>query len=257
MENKLKNKKLWLILVILLSLIAAVSFTIIFIRIYTDYLTNKIYSDMALGNSQIQSETSDLPENPIDFASHKTINEDIYAWITIPGTKVDYPILQTEDDSYYLTHSVDRKYYDMGSIYTQAINKKDFKDPITVIYGHNSPTRDLMFSTLHYFENEEFFNEHEYFTIYTQTEILTYKIISAFKFDDRHILNAYDMNDTNSLQNFYDIVKNPVSLVKNVREAELTVKDKVVVLSTCVTGETKSRYIVCAVLESSQQTKSK
>ncbi|MBE6904025.1 MAG: class B sortase [Ruminococcaceae bacterium] len=260
MESNSKNKKIWIILIILLSLITLVSAGFIAFKLYKDYLTDKIYSEMASNNSQVSSESedSDLPENPIDFASHKQINEDIYAWITVPGTKVDYPILQTDNDDFYLTHSVEKKPYDLGSIYTQAVNRKDFQDPVTVIYGHNSASRDLMFTTLHYFENADFFNEHEYFYIYTESKILTYKIVSAFKFDDRHILNAYNMNDTNSLLSFYDVVANPVSLVKNAREGiELKAKDKVVVLSTCITGENRSRYLVCGVLENTQRTKKK
>ena len=77
-------------------------------------------------------------ENPIDFDSLTAQYPDIYAWIRIPGTKVDYPIVQREgDNGYYLNHTIDGKKKTEGSIYTEDYNSKDFGDANTVIYGHN------------------------------------------------------------------------------------------------------------------------
>ena len=77
-------------------------------------------------------------EIPIDFASLKETNPDIYAWIEIPDTNVNYPIVQSaDDDSYYLNHTIDGQEGYPGSIYTEKVNAKDFSDFNTVIYGHD------------------------------------------------------------------------------------------------------------------------
>ena len=69
-----------------------------------------------------------------------------------------------------------------GAIYTQGINSKDFSDPVTVIYGHNG-YKETMFTSLHKFEDAEFFDSHEYFfNIYLPQRKLTYQVVSAFKY---------------------------------------------------------------------------
>ena len=77
------------------------------------------------------------PEIPIDFSALQEKNPDIYAWVKIDGTTVDYPICQNfEDDNYYLTHTWERAEAADGAIFTQACNSKNFTDFNTVVYGH-------------------------------------------------------------------------------------------------------------------------
>lgn len=74
---------------------------------------------------------------PIDFAALKEKNPDVYAWISIPGTAIDYPVLQRENDNtYYLDHTIDHEEKTEGAIFTENYNNTDFEDPNTVIYGH-------------------------------------------------------------------------------------------------------------------------
>lgn len=75
---------------------------------------------------------------PVKFEELQAVNPDVYAWITVPGTDIDYPILQhASDNSYYLMHNIDGSYGYPGCIYTENMNSKDFTDNNTVIYGHN------------------------------------------------------------------------------------------------------------------------
>ena len=96
------------------------------------------------------------------------------------------------DDYFYLRHSAyDKSYVSSGAIYTELSNTTTFKDRVTVIYGHNN-YGDSMFTTLHKFESKDFFDSHPYFYIYTPTSRLKYQIVSAFKYDDRHIMNSFN-----------------------------------------------------------------
>lgn len=204
------------------------------------------------------SEKDSRVENPIDFASLRVENPDIYAWIYIPDTNVNYPVLQNPtDDSFYLKHDKDGNYSEAGAIYSQLANKTDFSDPVTVLYGHNMNSGG-MFATLHYFENKDFFDSHQDMYIYTDGHILTYRVISAYQYDNRHILNSFNFTDKAVVQQYFNTVLNPDSLVKNVREGvQLSADtDKIVQLSTC-TGDANHlvrRYLVTGELVSDQQT---
>ena len=196
--------------------------------------------------------------NKIDFDSLKKKNKEIYAWIKVPGTKVNYPIVQSStDDAFYLKHSAtDKSYSSSGAVYTQSMNKKDFTDRVTVIYGHNG-YGDTYFTTLHKFEKQDFFEKHKKFVIYTANEKLTYRIVSAFKYDDRHIMNSFDFHDDNIFKEFIEMVQNPTSSNKNVSNSldkEITIDDNIVVLSTCFTGQKSNRYLVCGVLVKNEKT---
>ena len=154
------------------------------------------------------------------------------------------------DDNYYLHRSIYKKYLFAGMIYTQSCNSLDFNDPVTVVYGHNMRST-TMFTSLHYFEDPEFFDTHDVFYIYTADRVLTYHIVSAYKYDNRHIMNAFNFSDPEVLEDYQEYVLNPVSTLRNVREGvTLDENSKLVVLSTCMSNDKSSRFLVNGVLVS-------
>lgn len=185
-----------------------------------------------------------LCERVYDFDVLKEMNEDIYACIQVPGTKVDYPIVQTEKDNYYLKHNLDHSEGLPGAIYTNMCNSADFSDANTVIYGHNMKNKS-MFGDLHSFEKEEFFAENREIRIYTETQRLTYEIIIAAVYDDTYLTVKYDSKSGKDMLAFADSVLAFKDSRKHVVEdLELTADDKLVTLSTCVGGENTRRYFV-------------
>ncbi len=196
--------------------------------------------------------------NPVPFKDLKQKNDEIYAWIKIDNTKVDYPIVQHgADDTFYLNHSaVDKSYLQSGAIYTEKCSAKDFSDAVTLVYGHNN-YGDTMFTTLHHFEDKVFFDSNEYFYVYLPQRKITYQVISAFKYDDRHILNTNDFSDKAQLSEFQNMIMNPDSSLKNVRQQfdkPVDENSRILVLSTCVTGDNSSRYLICALLVHDEKT---
>ena len=81
---------------------------------------------------QVAVDADDPMFRKIDFAAAQAANPDVYAWIWIPGTNIDYPILQseTEDDAYYLNHTIEKKEGLPGTIYTEKYNGKEFSSPV-------------------------------------------------------------------------------------------------------------------------------
>ena len=256
-NNQKTAKVILIIIAVLMIIIGSVSFGIYLYNQYGADVADRELSSVA-STTQAASDNEDKAENPIDFDALKEKNDEIYAWIKVPGTKVDYPIVQSADnDEFYLKHdALTKKWQANGAIYTEMSNHTDFYDPITVIYGHNGYS-DSMFTTLHKFEDKDFFDKHEYFYIYTPDSKLTYQIISAFKYDDRHIMNSFDFNDITVLENFQETLINPTSNNKNVRDKldkTITRLDNIVILSTCITNQKSSRYLVCGVLINNEKT---
>ncbi len=255
-ENKNKSKKVLRTIILIIAFVVLIcSAVYIGYYIYNNYMAVSDYNELTSG---ITKTTESLQDNPVDFASLKKQNDEIYAWIKIEDTDVDYPIVQSKsDDEFYLKHSaVDKKWLASGAIYTEGSNNTDFSDPITVIYGHNG-YKETMFTTLHSFEKKEFFDAHPYFYIYQPGRKLTYQVISAFKYDDRHIMNSFNFNVEQDLLNFQSTILNPDSPVRNVREnldTGINKNSKIVVLSTCITGQKSNRFLVCGVLVKDEKT---
>ncbi len=193
----------------------------------------------------------EIPRLDLDFADlQENTNEDIYAWIYVPGTSVDYPILQhPTDDSYYLNYNIDGTYGRPGCIYTESRNSKDFTDFNTVIYGHNMKD-GTMFRTLHNFEDSEVFDEYQYIYIYTEDDIFVYQIFRAYKYEKYHLLKKFDTSYEGGIQRYIEVMQTYRSLVSNSNDElleSLTTEDKIVTLSTCC-GDSNYRYLVQGVL---------
>ena len=193
----------------------------------------------------------EVPEKNIDFDRlHKEVSEDIYAWIYIPNTNVDYPVFQhPTDNAYYLEHNVDGSEGYPGCIYTENYNSKDFSDSQTVIYGHNM--RDgTMFSDLHKYEDEEFFDENRYVYIYTEDTVLVYKIFAAYQTNNAHQLLNFDFSKKENLLTYLENVRKLVTEQKVFDDdVVFSEDDKVLTLSTCVMKERQFhlRYLVQAL----------
>lgn len=136
------------------------------ISVYTIVLFK---NDNGFENTQKQdtdSEESVKKDIPVNFNDLKRKNSDIYAWIKIPNSNIDYPILRNEEEDYYLTHSEDKKESVYGAIYTQNYNCDDFSDSNTVIYGHNMKN-GTMFGGLKKYREEAYFANHIYISVFS------------------------------------------------------------------------------------------
>ena len=189
-------------------------------------------------------------ELPIDFDGLMEVNPEIYAWIRVPDTNIDYPILQHEgeDQSYYLTRDIYGENNQAGSIYTEYYNNKHFQDPNTIIYGHNMKNGS-MFHNVRYFAEREYFDEHEDLYIYMPGKILKYQIINCYVYDDRHLLGSFDLSDEEIHKEYLEDIMRPRSMYTMIREdVELSTEDKLVTLSTCVANQPNNRRLLQAVL---------
>ncbi|SER47204.1 class B sortase [Lachnobacterium bovis] len=223
-------------------------------------IKKKAYSVQKVEKKSNKNKKSKVKEYPkqtdINFDELYKINPDIYAWIKIPNTNVDYPILRSSDglpEDYYLEHNVDHSSGYPGCIYTQKRNSPEFTDPNTVIYGHNMKDKS-MFATLHKFEDKDFFNANREIDIYTKNYKMKYKIFAAYVTSNDLILEKYDdFKDRAVFDTYLQSILSNQNMKNNIDATpEVTKNSKIITLSTCI-GNPDYRYIVQAYLEDDGQ----
>ena len=187
-------------------------------------------------------------EIPIDFAMLQERNPDVHAWIYIPGTNIDYPILQSDDyQEFYLNHNIDREPDIAGALFTQDFNGLDFRDVHTIIYGHDMADGSK-FGTLHRYLDARFMEEHQYIYIYTPRNIFRYQVVYAVTYDDRHILMSFDFNNTEEYELFIYSLQNSPNINNHWNpDVSWRAGEPLITLSTC-TGNPYHRLLIGAIL---------
>lgn len=190
-----------------------------------------------------------VPELKLDWNVLEEQNDDIYSWIYIPGTNVNYPVLQHEtENDYYLDRNLDHSQGLPGCIYTQKLNSLDYLDRNTVLYGHNMKD-GTMFKTLHNYSDRVFFNENRYIYIYTPEKVLAYEIYGACEISNAHLLYKYDFTTNDGVTEFLGDLAAERGMSNQIsEEVEVGEDARVITLSTCISSKPNNRWIVVGVL---------
>ena len=194
------------------------------------------------GISQTQDDNSNNSQDnvsapTVNFVELLTVNKDIVAWIYIPGTSISYPVVQGQDNSYYVSHTVKGSKNKSGAIFLDCAKSSDFSDTNSIIYGHNLQN-GRMFSGLRKFLNSTYIGEHKEIVIYTLNEEIHYNIASAFKVNKySDIYKKKNIEDKEELKIFFrDVCK----LDESIDTANI------ISLSTCTNVDKDERIVVIA-----------
>lgn len=175
-------------------------------------------------------------------------NNDLVGWITIPGTDIDYPVMQTPDEKdFYLDHNFEKQESKHGCIYAQENCDVVTPSGNVVLYGHRMRDRS-MFAQLDKFEKKEFWEQNPYIYFDTLTELHTYKIISVFvtvaTVGKGFPYHTYvDLEDEQTFNTFVKACKG-YSLFSTGEET--TFGDTFITLSTCEYTHVNGRLVVVA-----------
>lgn len=199
-----------------------------------------------------EDEPSQQPEpyvSPIDFDALQQENPHIYAWLRIPGTHIDYPLVQhPEDDTFYLNHDSTGSYYIGGALFTEhQYNGTDLTDPVSVVYGHRMKI-DAMFGRMQaIYSSPEGMAEHSEVTVYLPDRELHFRVFAAVPYDSRHILYNYNFENRRMYNAFLDSIF-AVREIGAVRDehVQVTAQDRLLILSTCMQGNSQKRFLVLA-----------
>ena len=174
-------------------------------------------------------------------------NPDIYGWIIVPGTDtIDYPILQTDNNDYYLFREYMGGYMTAGSIFADYRCDKDINGNYNfIVYGHNMQN-GMMFSDLIKFLDKDFFDQNRYVYVYTDKGIYTYEIFSVFKTDYKY---KYVETGFPTGEDFVNWAEEMRKNSKFVREGiKFNTNSRIITLSTCTNALWSDRYCVQGVL---------
>ena len=190
-------------------------------------------------------------QSPIDFDSLQKESSDIFAWIKIEGTNIDYPVLfHKGDNTYYLRRNIYGNYDRNGSLFIEDYNKTDFNDPVTIIYGHHMSSGEMFGKLQEIYTNPQTFKSHQKITVYTPQKSLDYRVFCAVPLDNSHILYYHNFNNNLIFEQFFNEVYETRSLLAVFDETvTVTPNDKVLMLSTCFESDYSRRYVVMAVCE--------
>lgn len=180
--------------------------------------------------SLVEPEITELPttglayetakDTAVDIKALQTENSDVFSWLYIPGTDIDYPVLQSEEaDDYYESHDKFGNISEEGALYTELANLKNMCDFNTVIHGKTLDGGESgLFKDLYQFADPDFFGSHEEAYLYIDGNLLTYEIFAAYEREDTSLIRTYDFTYLAGCQMFLDDLYDTRSMSMNLRD---------------------------------------
>ena len=173
--------------------------------------TNEIVKEETAPETIKETENKSLN---IDVNKLKENNSDIWGWITVPGTSIDGPLLQSyEEPDMYKVCNADKVNDGIGAAYIEIYNMPDMCDFNTVIHGSEELFKDLVD-----FENPDFFKDNYEFYIYLPENVLTYTIWAVYRRENNDLFDAYSFADAVGAREFLDDIYNEKVMGKQIRE---------------------------------------
>lgn len=202
------------------------------------------------GNIVVGPSTTPEPKAEKDLKALKEMNNDFVGWLSIEGTKLDYPVMQTNaNPDYYLRKNFYGRYSTLGTPYAEeGCNIETPSDNIT-IYGHNIKD-GAMFGSLQKYKEKSYYEDHKYITFETLTYTAKYEIIAVFKSavytGQTNEFKYWNFQDAENEEEFNDFITKVKD--KAIYDIEETAQygDKLISLSTCEYSQSNGRLIVVA-----------
>ena len=181
-------------------------------------------------------------ESQMDFEKLLNINPDTVAWITLPDTVIDYPVVQGEDDSYYLRHLFTGKRGASGCIFMDAANAPDFTDRNTVLYGHHMKNGS-MFAGLEKFNKQSYYDAHGSMTLFTPSGDHRVEWFAGYGTTSDRVPTAFESD-----QAFSDFVAEAAANSDFASDVQVLPTDRLLTLSTCTYFMYDARYLLIGVI---------
>lgn len=179
-------------------------------------------------------------EDTRSFVELQAINPDVFGWLNVYGTNIDYPLLQGEDNSKYVNTNVDGEYSLIGALFLDYRNKPDFSDFNSIIYGHHM-AEDKMFGDIADFADRDFFDSHRYGSLFYEGKTHGIEFFAFLEVD------AYDELYTPAVEgeeNRQGYLEQIMEQAVYTRDLPVGTSDHLVLLSTCTSLLTNGRHIL-------------
>lgn len=179
-------------------------------------------------------------EDSASFEELRAINPEVFGWLTVYGTNIDYPLVQGEDNDKYIYTDARGNYAASGSIFLDHRNSRDFSDFNSIIYGHHMDKK-VMFGEIADFGEESFFDSHRYGTIYCGDRTYGLDFFAFLEVDTSGAIYKPGIKDPEKAEEWLD---NLMQKALFVRYNDVGFNDRIVLLSTCTSDITNGRHIL-------------
>lgn len=180
----------------------------------------------------------------VDFPALSDINSDVAAWLLIEGTQINYPVVQGEDNDFYLTHQFDRRYNQAGCLFLDIENDASFQEYNQIVYGHHMKNKS-MFHDLTNYKDQAFFDAHPTGWLITPSAAYQLHFFSGYVSDASG--EAWDTDFTEEEYLIWLSSRQDHSLFSS--SIQPTKDSRVLTLSTCSYEFQDARFVLHAVLQ--------
>ena len=201
--------------------------------------SSRLYQGADKSNYEIYK--PDITNQGKSFKELQEINPDVFAWLTVYDTNIDYPVTQGQDNMQYVNTNAEGMYSLSGAIFLDYRNNKNFTDFNNIVYGHHMQ-RKTMFGEIGEFVNKDMFDSHIYGNLYFNEKDHTIEFF-AFIHTDAYNSEVFTPNitDEESRQIYLD---NLLETAIHKRDFGVTIQDNIILLTTCSSTSTNGRDIL-------------
>lgn len=212
---------------------------------------HKDLAERPLGQEAVSEAIEALETDPyalvlaeVNLEALRETNGDVTGWIAIPKTDVSYPVVQTENNTYYLNHTWQKTGSSVGAIFLEQYSNPKLSDFNTLIYGHKM-RNGSMFGSLSSYEDMNYWKEHPSVYIADDRGVYRYDIFAAYEVGVKEIVYRLDLEEQGLEQEFIRFSLEHSDIDTGIVPDE---SDRIVTLSTCTGRGHSTRWIVQAVL---------
>jgi sortase B len=182
-----------------------------------------------------------------DFDALSAINDEVVGWIQISNTKINYPVAQGSDNSYYLRHMFNKEYNAGGAIFLDYRNSSDFSSRHSIMYGHQMGN-GTMFTGIQNYKNQSYYDSHAYGILYTPSGNYVVEFFSGYVTANSG--DAWDIR-FNDDEEFSSWIESQISKSDFSAGFTPSVSDMILTFSTCSSAFENAKYVLHGVIRNS------
>lgn len=254
-----RNRK---IIVVLASIVAVASFAYFGVYYYNSARTSMSYdqlaelkgSDALVSNQEkntfsIHKEAVQLPDVLDEYKTLYEKNKKLIGWLKIDDTNIDYPVMQTDNNEYYLDHNFNQEHDNNGSLFLDCDCNIYPRSTNLIIYGHHMKSGN-MFGNLQQYAKESYGKSHSLIQFDSIYEKATYQVMYVFRSqvynEDDLVFKYYQFINANSEEEFDSYMREMAAMSLYDTEVTASYGDSLLTLSTCDNSQTDGRFVVVA-----------
>ena len=241
MSEAAKNAKraIWAVSKVVDMIIVIVFILLISIGCFAIWDADKVHSAADASHYEIYKPTAENQGKT--FEELQAINPEVFAWLTVYGTHIDYPVVQGQSNMKYINTNAEGRYSISGAIFLDYTCSDDFSDFSSILYGHHME-KNAMFGEIGNFVERSYFDARKYGMLYYSGEEHGLEFFAFVHADayDRAVFRTR-ITDPLKQQEYLDMLLEIAILT---RDIGVTIDDRLVLLATCSSVSTNGRDIL-------------